>query len=224
MPPPPFFLTLCRHAWHVGGTPRAANLTGQSHAALLVHQAPANPVITCDTLLHPDTDLVYEIYDERPDLPLDEGSNVAASSEFMEDANFVLSASEELFYASPYHNSFLNNVNACNGAPVTPQDSTVLNGPGEAPAAALSQTQPTGPTQPTIANPSQPSIQSPLTCPHGCRGSFNRPGEYRRHMGKHRGHTLMCPQSGCGKTFYRKDKVTDHLRQFHKITLPRRAY
>jgi hypothetical protein len=59
-----------------------------------------------------------------------------------------------------------------------------------------------------------------LMCPRGCEGTFGRRGEYRRHMKKHERHAFQCNQIGCYKSFYRKDKLNDHLRQAHGIVAP----
>jgi hypothetical protein len=53
-------------------------------------------------------------------------------------------------------------------------------------------------------------------CPHGCRGTFRRDGDYRRHMRKHVKPRYRCPVMDCDMTFYRADKMRDHLRQGHK--------
>jgi hypothetical protein len=57
---------------------------------------------------------------------------------------------------------------------------------------------------------------TPLDCPHGCTGTFRRTTEYRRHMKKHNGPFHPCTVPNCGKTFYRGDKLRDHLRQGHR--------
>lgn len=53
-------------------------------------------------------------------------------------------------------------------------------------------------------------------CPHGCIRAFRRPGDYRRHMRKHDRPRYKCPKFDCDKTFYRADKMRDHIRQGHK--------
>ncbi|KAH7072178.1 hypothetical protein BKA63DRAFT_417914, partial [Paraphoma chrysanthemicola] len=70
----------------------------------------------------------------------------------------------------------------------------------------------------------QPTNQTGLTCPHGCPNTFGRPGEYRRHMKKHAPGSFPCTQPGCSKTFYRNDKLRDHLWQGHKIPRSGRAH
>lgn len=71
--------------------------------------------------------------------------------------------------------------------------------------------------------PTLAPVQVPSHCPHGCRGTFSQPGEYRRHMKKHAEHRYPCTQLSCTISFYRQDKLRDHLRQKHKLeTQPRR--
>ena len=55
-----------------------------------------------------------------------------------------------------------------------------------------------------------------LRCRQGCRGTFRRPGDFRRHMRKHGQPRYKCLMFDCDKTFYRADKLRDHLRQGHK--------
>jgi hypothetical protein len=163
-------------------------------------------------------------YDEQLHLPPDIESyeslqypaGASLSTTFIEDAQYLLGANAN-FDNSVYYNPISNLIDGYNATPAAVQDPTMMNFAGQDPASALSQDQSTNVAQPVITNPAQPSGQNVLTCPHGCRGTFSRPGEYRRHMRKHGTHQHMCPQPGCGKTFYRMDKVRDHLRQFHKI-------
>ena len=58
-----------------------------------------------------------------------------------------------------------------------------------------------------------------FTCPRGCRGSFRRPGDYRRHMRKHEKPRYKCAVIDCDRTFYRADKLRDHLKKAHKLKL-----
>lgn len=58
---------------------------------------------------------------------------------------------------------------------------------------------------------------APLKCLHGCKGTFSRIEEYRRHMRKHDGPWMYCSVPGCKKRFYRLDKLRDHQRQGHKL-------
>lgn len=71
------------------------------------------------------------------------------------------------------------------------------------------------------AQPTAPNVlvlsSVPGQCPHGCNGTFSRPRELRRHMKKHASHDHVCGQPGCGKSFYRKDKLRDHLWEKHRI-------
>ena len=83
--------------------------------------------------------------------------------------------------------------------------------------------QPIGSTLSVTPASSQPPSQGPMTCSRGCRGTFGRPEEYRRHMRKHGPRNIFCTQSGCTMAFYRKDKLNDHLRQAHKIIQTERA-
>ncbi|KAF1361361.1 hypothetical protein EJ07DRAFT_154155 [Lizonia empirigonia] len=53
-------------------------------------------------------------------------------------------------------------------------------------------------------------------CPHGCPKPLHRAGDYRRHMRKHQKPRFKCPDIDCDKTFYRADKMRDHIRQGHK--------
>jgi hypothetical protein len=133
------------------------------------------------------------------------------STTFIEDAQYLLGANSE------YYNPISNFEENYDASALVLQGPTLMGVTGQNPASALSLDQSTDFTQVVVTNSPQPSGQNLLTCPHGCRGSFSRPGEYRRHMKKHRTHQHMCPQPGCGKTFYRMDKVRDHLRQLHKI-------
>ena len=74
-------------------------------------------------------------------------------------------------------------------------------------------------TTPAASNLSQPSVGQGIRCPQGCVKTFCRPGDYRRHMNKHELHKFKCPMATCDKTFYRFDKVRDHLKQGHKRAL-----
>ncbi|KAH4070827.1 hypothetical protein HBI04_204370 [Parastagonospora nodorum] len=83
--------------------------------------------------------------------------------------------------------------------------------------------QPIGLTSSVTPASSQPSGESPMTCPRGCMGTFGRSGDYRRHIRKHEARNIFCTQPGCTMAFYRKDKLSDHLRQAHRIIQTRRA-
>ena len=67
------------------------------------------------------------------------------------------------------------------------------------------------------STPRQPNREERHTCPR-CRNSFGRAGDYRRHMLKHDSPKFRCIVMDCYKTFARKDKLRDHIRQGHKIT------
>jgi uncharacterized Zn-finger protein len=90
-------------------------------------------------------------------------------------------------------------------------------------AQALPHYQPSGFTSPVTADTTQSAVTNSPACPHGCEATFGRPSEYRRHMTKHQGRSFNCTQPGCIKSFNRRDKLRDHLRQAHKITQPGRA-
>ncbi|KAF2654871.1 hypothetical protein K491DRAFT_693412 [Lophiostoma macrostomum CBS 122681] len=49
-----------------------------------------------------------------------------------------------------------------------------------------------------------------LRCPKGCKSTFRRPAEFRRHMRKHETPQFQCLFNGCDKKFYRKDKAMAH--------------
>jgi uncharacterized C2H2 Zn-finger protein len=68
------------------------------------------------------------------------------------------------------------------------------------------------------ANEAGGLVGATLTCPT-CDLCFARPSEYRRHMRKHSRPTFRCVVLGCDKSFYRNDKLRDHVRQRHKGTL-----
>ena len=66
------------------------------------------------------------------------------------------------------------------------------------------------------SGPSTPSQQIRSQCP-SCDRSFNRPTDRERHMGIHsKERKFACPEPGCGKRFYRKDKLGDHSRRGHR--------
>jgi uncharacterized Zn-finger protein len=54
-------------------------------------------------------------------------------------------------------------------------------------------------------------------CTKGCRATFRREGDFRRHMkSKHGPPRYRCIDVDCDKKFYRADKLRDHIRQGHK--------
>jgi hypothetical protein len=73
-----------------------------------------------------------------------------------------------------------------------------------------------------IMAPAAPPAAAPSTgeerirCPKGCRATFLRGGDYRRHMQMHTTPRYKCPDM----TFYRADKLRDHARQGHKEKNP----
>jgi hypothetical protein len=63
-----------------------------------------------------------------------------------------------------------------------------------------------------------------LMCPRtGCTTTFARPGDLRRHTRKHLKHEYHCPVDNCDrkgdKAFYRRDKLLDHQRKVHGMTV-----
>jgi hypothetical protein len=77
--------------------------------------------------------------------------------------------------------------------------------------------QPVPASLPASVNTPAPARPGRLNCPHGCPKTFGRPGDYRRHMGKHSSFRFICDAIGCKKTFYRKDKLNAHIRKVHAI-------
>ena len=65
--------------------------------------------------------------------------------------------------------------------------------------------------------PAQPGAINRLHCPLGCRATFGRPGDYRRHMRKHEPPRYKCMVMECDKTFTRADKLRDHMRQGRRM-------
>ncbi|EUC43366.1 hypothetical protein COCMIDRAFT_100992 [Bipolaris oryzae ATCC 44560] len=60
-----------------------------------------------------------------------------------------------------------------------------------------------------------------ISCRIGrCAVTFGRIGERNRHEKKHQSPKYRCVFSDCDKTFYRADKLRDHLRQGHKDADP----
>jgi hypothetical protein len=72
---------------------------------------------------------------------------------------------------------------------------------------------------PALFNTPAAARQERLTCPEGCPETFNRPGDFRRHMLKHGPPKFKCVDIDCKKTFYRMDKLRQHAKQGHKINL-----
>jgi len=74
---------------------------------------------------------------------------------------------------------------------------------------------PVAPNNPSFNNQVQHAAVTGSQCPYGCTGAFGRREEYRRHMKKHNGPFFPCTQPGCGRMFYREDKLRDHLNKGH---------
>lgn len=72
-------------------------------------------------------------------------------------------------------------------------------------------------TSRSIPNEAHTPSEIPKRCPYGCNGNFARPSEYLQHMKKHGGHAHFCTQPGCSSSFYRADKLRDHLWQKQRI-------
>ncbi|KAI9641961.1 hypothetical protein NHQ30_009830 [Ciborinia camelliae] len=53
----------------------------------------------------------------------------------------------------------------------------------------------------------------------GCGKTFGRQGDCDRHMKKHGTFEYSCPEPGCPKQFYRRDKMKDHARRIHSLQL-----
>jgi len=91
-----------------------------------------------------------------------------------------------------------------------PQQVAVTNvSPNDAMSLASSQA-----TSPT------PAVLSGFACHHPlCYEIFGRRSDRDRHARKHDGNKASwehaCPQPHCAMTFYRKDKLQDHLRRGH---------
>jgi uncharacterized C2H2 Zn-finger protein len=62
------------------------------------------------------------------------------------------------------------------------------------------------------------SVDIDFFCPR-CDKSFRRVADLRRHALKHEKPQYTCDVPGCARSFYRKDKLRDHVRQAHKGTL-----
>ncbi|KAL9116570.1 MAG: hypothetical protein Q9187_006904 [Circinaria calcarea] len=80
--------------------------------------------------------------------------------------------------------------------------------------------------RPTNVVAATPSINpnGRFTCTHtGCTTTFTRIRDRDRHMGKHSSRQHDCPINDCNrkgdKAFYRLDKLHDHQRQKHKMTV-----
>jgi hypothetical protein len=86
-------------------------------------------------------------------------------------------------------------------------------------AAEAGLQQPVPAPLPASFNTPAAARQERLTCLEGCSETFNRPGDFRRHMLKHAPPKFKCVDIDCKKTFYRMDKLRQHAKQGHKINL-----
>jgi hypothetical protein len=140
------------------------------------------------------------------------------TSAFKQDANFILGDSSG-YHDNTIHSSYIT-------GPLNNYNTVFQQSPMQFPSHNVyipSTLQNTGPSQPIVSGgQSQPSGQANLMC-NGCQVTFGRPSEYRRHLNKHTGRTHPCTEPGCSKSFYRRDKLRDHLRQRHRVALPSRA-
>jgi uncharacterized C2H2 Zn-finger protein len=148
------------------------------------------------------------------------------TSDYIDDTQLVLDPDFNTDNSSlyPWDNAsgLVNNYDA---SMVSIQAPPSVNSFGHAfSAPALPQLQPSSSISTSNAGPIQPSGTNLLACPHGCQSTFGRPSEYRRHMTKHQGRAFNCTQPSCIKSFHRRDKLRDHLRQAHKITQAREAH
>jgi hypothetical protein len=73
---------------------------------------------------------------------------------------------------------------------------------------------------PMMAPAASATGEERIRCPRGCRATFRRGGDYRRHMQMHTTPRYKCPIFDCDMTFYRADKLRDHARQGHKDKNP----
>jgi uncharacterized C2H2 Zn-finger protein len=90
--------------------------------------------------------------------------------------------------------------------------------------------QPIPPSYPTVVS-APPALVAPVAapanrirCPQGCRATFGRGGDYRRHMKSHQRPRYRCPMVGCRMTFSRADKLRDHAKKGHGGVNPLRLF
>jgi hypothetical protein len=147
------------------------------------------------------------------------------SSDYLHDAQAIMSPNFNAYDDSPYYSTPASGLfDSGDASATTIQTPSIVSFSGNVPPVqVLPQSQPSGSISTITTISTQPSGAPPLTCPLGCRGTFGRPSEYRRHMTKHQGRSFNCTQPGCVKSFHRGDKLRDHLRQAHKIAQPGRA-
>jgi hypothetical protein len=74
--------------------------------------------------------------------------------------------------------------------------------------------------QPVPVDVPQSIRQARVVCSHlGCNKSYLRAGDCRRHMRDHGPPRFPCTEVGCGMQFRRRDKLCQHLRQRHHLTI-----
>jgi hypothetical protein len=56
-----------------------------------------------------------------------------------------------------------------------------------------------------------------------CDSTFQRSADLRRHVQKHKEASFACDITSCGRKFYRKDKLKDHVRNVHEGTSSKQA-
>jgi hypothetical protein len=183
-------------------------------------------VVYTETLPEEYYELSNVLIDRSADVNLWQPEDVEISSAFIEDTQTVLDPNYNIDDNLPYSNHAPCYVSSYNDSPVMFPVPAMVNFSGQDanPAPALPQAQSSDFNSIIIIRPTHPPGTNALTCPLGCRGTFGRPSEYRRHCKKHEGRSYPCMQPGCSRSFHRKDKLRDHLRQCHKITHHGRAH
>jgi hypothetical protein len=227
-----FFLTCCRHAWD-----KCRVQIPNPDAKDPLHEPSATNARTIRSVSDASFQYTEAFPGKSSELPDDQVDRYAVrtfldqdlpvSSEYMEDAQFVLKPGFNAEDNSPHDWNYASGLVDSYDAPMTTfQAPSMADVSGNVPPApALPQFQFDGLVSTVTTGPTQPSVTNRLTCQiHGCRGTFGRASEYRRHMTKHQGRSFPCTQLGCSKSFYRNDKLRDHLRQAHKIIHPGRAH
>jgi hypothetical protein len=223
-----FFLTCCRHAWV------------QTHFATEPKNHPHEPSATNAQTVRSVSGASFQYTEAFPgelsELPGNQVDRYAVrnfldqdlpvSSVYMDDAQIILDPNLKVDENFPYYWNHTSDLDDSYDVPMTALPApSILDVSGNVfSAPALTPSQPNVSISDIAPGATQPSGTNRLTCPMGCRGTFGRPSEYRRHMTKHQGRSFRCTQPGCSKSFHRKDKLHDHLRQAHKITHPGRAH
>jgi hypothetical protein len=205
--------------------------TGIQHEPLSIYSQTSGSVSEAsvkytETLPGEYYELSNVLIDRSAGINLPHSEDVEVSSAFIEDTKTVLDPNYNMQDNFAYSNHAPGYVSSYNARPVAfPAPATVnLSGQNALPAPALHQTRFSGFNPTTTVGPTHPPGANTLTCPLGCRGTFGRPSEYQRHWRRHEGRSYPCMQPGCSRSFHRKDKLRDHLRQGHKITHPERAH